>query len=62
MPAFVQKHVPANVRHFKFTVFDGQSKASILGFYVGPRLFEGRGVAYTDEALVLSGFLRALRG
>ncbi|MCC4607819.1 GTPase [Xanthomonas campestris pv. zinniae] len=53
MPALVCGHVPSNVHRFKFQVFDGEPKVSMLGFHVDPKPFDGKVIAKTDEAIVV---------
>jgi hypothetical protein len=53
MPRLVHGHVPANIRRFKFNIFDGQPKVSVLSLHIDPRPFEGKVIARTDEAIVV---------
>jgi len=51
MPVLVAGHVPRNIRRFKFSIFDGQPKVSVLGFHIDPKPFEGKVIADTGEAI-----------
>lgn len=53
MPVLVAGHVPRNIRRFKFSIFDGQPKVSVLGFDIDPKPFEGKVIADTGEAIVV---------
>ncbi|QBG94596.1 GTPase [Xanthomonas oryzae pv. oryzicola] len=53
MPTLVCGHVPSNVHRFKFQVFDGEPKVSMLGFHVDPKPFDGKVIAKTDEAIIV---------
>ncbi|MEA9585943.1 GTPase [Xanthomonas sp. WHRI 10064A] len=53
MPTLVCGHVPSNVHRFKFQVFDGEPKVSILGIPIDPKPFDGKVIAKTDEAIVV---------
>lgn len=52
MPALVVGHVPSNVLSFKFNIFDGQPKVSMLGLHIDPKPSEGRVIATTDKVIV----------
>jgi len=53
LPTLVAKHVPSNASGFKYNIFDGQPKESMLGFRVDPQPFEGKVIAATDEAIII---------
>ncbi|EXF95918.1 GTPase [Pseudomonas fluorescens HK44] len=53
MPSLVARHVPRNIRSFKFRIYDDKPRESTLGFHIDPQPFEGKVVAKTDEAIVV---------
>lgn len=53
LPTLVSGHVPRNVSRFRFNIFDGQPKVSMLGLYIDPQPFDGVVIATTDEAIVV---------
>jgi len=53
LPAIVRPHVPSNIRNFEYAIIDNQPKDNSLGFRSDPRPFEGKVIAYTDEAMIV---------
>lgn len=53
LPRLVAGHMPRNLQHFKYRVYDDTPQTSMLGFTVDPKPFEGKVVALTDTAIVV---------
>jgi hypothetical protein len=53
LPALLQGSIPRNCRSYRYRIFDGQSKASTLGFHIDPQPFEGKVVARTDALVIV---------
>lgn len=53
LPTLVNKFIPRHCRTFRYSIFDGQPKASAMGFCVDPQPFEGKVVSRTDAAIIV---------